>query len=188
MTKLKYRFRYPDRFVAGSLGNGSERESIVQARHGQRLTNVACDPEQVLALAHHINEMLNKLELTCECGRVPSAHDAPQDVDPLDLPLDVDFRAGTMTISFLRAEPALQIELFAEGEYEPDVDPDAFVEVLEATLTLEQARDFVARSCSVILAGGMTCPNCHQAMHPSGHMCPRRNGFSYPLFQALTAD
>ena len=49
-------------------------------------------------------------------------------------------------------------------------------------ITPSYARDFVARAQALVAAGRPPCPFCLQPLDPSGHICPRANGYRRPLF------
>ena len=48
-------------------------------------------------------------------------------------------------------------------------------------ITASYARDFVARAQALVAAGRPPCPFCLQPLDPSGHICPRANGYRRPL-------
>ncbi|HET9129125.1 MAG TPA: DUF3090 family protein, partial [Propionibacteriaceae bacterium] len=112
--------------------------------------------------------------------------------DPLDAPLQEDFRAGTMTIAWDAELSAVQVEMFTvvdedDEEQEPADLPfsgeQSDNESLSVKITPEQARDFVARARSLVAAGRPACPFCGQPINPEGHICPRSNGYRRPLFE-----
>ena len=45
-------------------------------------------------------------------------------------------------------------------------------------ITASYARDFVARAQALVSAGRPPCPFCLQPLDPSGHICPRANGYA----------
>lgn len=106
------------------------------------------------------------------------------DSDPLDVLLDEDFHAGTMTIAWLSETESLRIELYALGVYHEFVllgGNLAVDKVLEVTITLDQARDFIARTEILLGTQAPSCPFCAQPIAPDGHLCPRSNGYRKPL-------
>src|SRR5690349_20463222 len=92
----------PERFVAGAVGQPGARAFFLQARAQGRLTTVGLEKFQVAALAERLDELLD--EVLRESGgtaQVPAM--APADLTdnaPLDLPLDTDFRVGTMALGW----------------------------------------------------------------------------------------
>lgn len=191
---ITHRYDFPDRFVSGTVGEPGNRTFFVQARKGNKMTNVVVEKQQVQVLAEHLERVLDELEQLADISiQIPPARSVARDLGPLDAPLDEDFRAGTMTIAWDANVDALRIELFSlvtsdDDEAESD-DGDLFTdpaegagEALEVRITPEQARDFVARSRSLVVAGRPACPFCGQPIDPGGHICPRSNGYRTPLF------
>ena len=189
---LVHHYEFPDRFVAGTVGQPGERTFFVQARQGSRLTSVVCEKQQVQVLADHLERVLDELaRLSDGLLDIPSPRITARDLDPLDAPLQEDFRAGTMTIAWDAELSAVQVEMFTvvdedDEEQEPadlpfsGEQPDN--ESLSVKITPEQARDFVARARSLVAAGRPACPFCAQPINPEGHICPRSNGYRRPLF------
>ena len=65
-------------------------------------------------------------------------------------------------------------EVLAEESGEDEVEPD---EVLLVSLPPAVARAFSKRAQSVVAAGRPPCQFCGQPLDPSGHLCPRANGY-----------
>jgi uncharacterized repeat protein (TIGR03847 family) len=128
---------------------------------------------------------------------VPPASAAAKDVDPLDAPITEEFRVGTMTIAWDPSIHRIVIELFSNVDSdaeESESDPGARAaqaesdeinadEVFVVKITASYARDFVARAQALVAAGRPPCPFCLQPLDPSGHICPRANGYRRPLFR-----
>src|SRR6188472_1465248 len=95
-----HEFDPPERFVAGTVGTPGERTFFLQAREGRRLVSVALEKQQVVALAERLDQLLDELMGSDTRGVVPAV--APLDLDdsePLEAPIEEEFRAGTMTLS-----------------------------------------------------------------------------------------
>ena len=200
MAILVHRYDAPDRFVAGTVGQPGERTFFLQARQGNRITSVACEKQQVSVLAEHLDKVLDEV-LRRSAGEinVPPASTKARDVDPLDAPITEEFRVGTMTIAWDPTIDRIVIELFSnvdteaeETEDEPaaaapadEPDPDTINadEVFVVKITASYARDFVARAQALVAAGRPPCPFCLQPLDPSGHICPRANGYRRALFR-----
>ncbi|GAA1397295.1 DUF3090 domain-containing protein [Luteococcus peritonei] len=195
MPRINHRFVFPDRFVAGTVGQPGQRTFFLQARQGNRLVSVVCEKQQVEVLADHLERILDELAKLSEgTVAIPQQHVTARDLDPLDAPLEEEFRVGTMTIAWDGATDGVQIELFSVEETEDldEADPDevlaqledvaASAETLAVTLRPEQARDFIARARALVHAGRPACPFCAQPINPEGHVCPRANGYRRPLF------
>ncbi|MGH3356660.1 MAG: DUF3090 domain-containing protein [Nocardioidaceae bacterium] len=182
-------FDPPERFVAGTVGEPGQRTFFLQARSGVRVTSVALEKEQVVALAERVDEMLDEIVRTSG-GDSPVPAVAPVELDdsePLEQPIEEEFRVGTMTLAWDNAAEQVVLEIFSvqasvededEEEQRAPVEDDADVgEVLEVHLTAAHARAFAKRAENVVSAGRPPCPFCGNPLDPQGHICPRANGF-----------
>jgi uncharacterized repeat protein (TIGR03847 family) len=196
MAILVHRYDAPDRFVAGTVGQPGERTFFLQAREGNRITSVVCEKAQVSVLAEHLDRVLDEVQRR-SAGQVdvPPASSTARDTDPLDAPINEEFRVGTMTIAWDPSIDRIVIELFSnvdvEDEEQPEEtsspaaeEPDEIEadEVFVVKITASYARDFVARAQALVAAGRPSCPFCLQPIDPQGHICPRANGYRRPLF------
>lgn len=183
---LVHRYDPPDRFVSGTVGPPGERAFFLQARAGTRMTSIGLEKQQVEALAERVDELLDELMSSATAGVIPAV--APRDLtdqEPLDQPIEEEFRAGTMTLSWDPGEERVVIEVFPFTEaavVSPDQVDEDFEEpepdeLLLVRLTAGAARAFVERSRSVLGAGRPDCPFCGMPMDPDGHLCVRANGF-----------
>lgn len=180
-------FDSPERFVAGTVGEPGARTFFLQARDGGRVTSVALEKQQVEALAERVDELLDEVMTEARTrGVVPAV--APLgmvDDDPLDSPIEEEFRAGTMTLSWDPDEERVVIEVFPVGEElvgmtEPEAeleDAPEPSEVFVVRIEAARARAFVQRANKIVGAGRPSCPFCGQPVDPDGHLCVRANGF-----------
>ncbi len=76
-----------------------------------------------------------------------------------------------------RSRPAVLADRRSDVRREIEAD-----EVFVVKITASYARDFVARAQALVSAGRPPCPFCLQPLDPSGHICPRANGYRRPLF------
>jgi uncharacterized repeat protein (TIGR03847 family) len=197
MAILVHRYDSPDRFVAGTVGQPGERTFFLQAREGNRITSVACEKQQVSVLAEHLDRVLDEvLRRSSGTVDVPPAVSSVTDTQPLDAPITEEFRVGTMTIAWDPTIERIVIELFSNVDVEEEpveaelaaVSAEEAVDEIEADevcvvkITAVGAREFVARAQALISAGRPACPFCLQPIDPSGHICPRANGYRRPLF------
>lgn len=186
MARVVHSYDDPDRFVAGTVGEPGARTFFLQARAGNRLTSVACEKEQVMALAERLDVMLD--EVARRFDREPAAPAPLDDTDPLEQPIEEEFRAGTMTLAWEADAEKVVIEVFAvvvageEAELE-EADPVAAAlesddaEVFVVRITEEQARAFARRAVALVSSGRPSCPFCGRPIDPEGHICPRANGY-----------
>jgi uncharacterized repeat protein (TIGR03847 family) len=178
-----HEFDPPERFVAGTVGEPGQRTFFLQARSGARLVSVALEKQQVAVLAERIDQLLDEV---MSSGSNPTLIPAVapvglEDSDPLEQPIDEQFRAGTMTLSWDPGIARVVIEVFplmdvAEEDEADDeeAEPD---EVFLVRLEAGPARAFVRRASLVIDAGRPDCPFCGNPIDPDGHLCVRANGF-----------
>jgi uncharacterized repeat protein (TIGR03847 family) len=184
MPRSLYSFDPPERFVAGTVGQPGERTFFLQARAGQRVVSVALEKQQVQVLAERVESLLDEVVLR-SAGTAPVPAAAPtttEDTAPLDTPLTEEFRVGAMSLGWDGDTERLVIEAHeaVEGEQEvPDLgsDPDDGPACLRVRLPGVMARAFVKRARSVVAAGRPPCPFCGLPLEPSGHICPRANGY-----------
>src|SRR6478736_5153670 len=123
-----HRFDPPERFVAGTVGEPGQRTFFLQAREGARLVSVSLEKQQVQALDERIDELMQAAG-----GDVLIPAIAPRDLTdtlPLEQPIEEEFRAGTMTLSWDGADERVVIEVFPFTEAAV-VSPEQLQEDLE---------------------------------------------------------
>jgi uncharacterized repeat protein (TIGR03847 family) len=191
MTHQVYAFEPPERFVAGTVGEPGDRVFYLQARGGGRVVSVGLEKIQVSLLAEKLDELLG--EAHRRFGLVlPEVDAVSPDNEPLDTPVDEEFRVGTLGLQYDVDTSTVVIEAIAvgEGEAEAEVDEDetadededieagtADLDRLRVRLTPMATRDFIERAKRVLAAGRPPCPLCGQPLDPKGHLCPRHNGY-----------
>jgi uncharacterized repeat protein (TIGR03847 family) len=194
MSRRIYDYGLPDRFVAGTVGQPGNRTFFLQARRGSSLVSVVLEKVQVAVLAERLTLLL--AEVARLGVPVPEAlAPADDDIAPLDEPLVEAFRVGTMTLAWngdsdeIVVEARARIEIDEDGDEEDDEaeereeeleisddDPDG-PDLVRVRLTPMRARAFAERALRTIAAGRPPCPLCGQPLDPTGHLCPRRNGY-----------
>jgi uncharacterized repeat protein (TIGR03847 family) len=184
---LIHGFDPPERFVAGTVGEPGQRTFFLQARSGARITSVSLEKQQVAALSERIDQLLDEVMASDTTESVIPAV-APlglEDSNPLEQPIEEEFRAGTMTLSWDPDDERVVIEVFPYTEaavVSPDQldeeltepEPD---EVFLVRIDAGSARAFVKRAAQVLEAGRPSCPFCGNPIDPEGHLCVRANGF-----------
>lgn len=189
MAPLIHRFDPPERFVAGTVGPPGARTFFLQARTGARVVSVALEKQQVATLADKLDQLLDEVMTTGQTRTtIPAV--APLDLadsEPLDQPIEEEFRAGTMTLAWDPDDERVVIEVFPFTELAAEdaaalegleelVEPEP-EEVFVVHLEPGPARAFVERAQQVVDAGRPTCPFCGEPIDPDGHLCVRANGF-----------
>lgn len=184
---LVHAFDPPERFVVGTVGPPGARTFFLQARDGARITSVALEKQQVEALAERIDELLDEvMQAAATTTLIPAV--APFDLvdnNPLEQPIEEEFRAGTMTLSWDLALERIVIEVFpfteaavvSPDQVDEDLEEPEPDEIFLVKLTAGGARAFVDRARTVIKAGRPDCPFCGNPIDADGHLCVRANGF-----------
>ena len=185
MAPTIHEFDWPDRLVVGTVGEPGSRTFYLQARTGARMVSIALEKEQSGALAERIEEVLD--ELMAEDGNpfsVPAiTPEGLVDNDPLDQPVEEQFRAGSMSLGWDPSTRQIVIEAFPILEVDEEdletldldeVEPD---EVLLVRLPVGSARAFTKRTREVVGAGRPLCPLCRVPMDGDDHICELPDGF-----------
>jgi uncharacterized repeat protein (TIGR03847 family) len=188
-----HRFDPPDRFVPGTVGEPGHRTFFLQARRGPQVTTIALEKQQVQILGERVAELLDEL-IQADQSRTTIPAMTPVsliDNEPLEQPIQEEFRAGTITLSWDAGDERVVIEVFPVSEVEVELPVDAPEqelidlpieepepdEMLLVRMPPAMARSFAARAESVGAAGRAPCPFCGGPMDPEGHLCPRANGY-----------
>ncbi len=184
MPRQVFLYDPPDRFVAGTVGLPGRRTFFLQASAGHRVTSVSLEKTQVAALAERMDELLDEVvRRTGGNAAVPAMAPAEaSDTAPLDVPVDEEFRVGTMALAWDGEQQRMIVEAQALVELDVDSEED-LAEAEERLLQDEenerqtQARAFAKRALDVVNAGRPPCPLCSLPLDPEGHVCPRQNGY-----------
>lgn len=192
MPRQVFLYDKPERFVAGTVGQPGQRTFFLQASAAGRTTSVALEKTQVEALAERIDELLDEVvRRTGGAAPVPAVAPAElMDNKPLEVPVEEEFRVGTMALAWDGAEERMILEAQALVEIEAEdedgleaaeemllQDEENGPPLLRVRLTGAQARSFAKRALDVVAAGRPPCPLCSLPLDPEGHVCPRQNGY-----------
>ncbi|MBN1092707.1 DUF3090 family protein [Blastococcus sp. TML/M2B] len=181
MPRQVHLFDRPSRFVAGTVGQPGDRTFYLQASDSSgRTVSVALEKNQVQVLADRMAELLDEVAGRADAVIPPDAD--VDDLEPLTPPVDEEFRVAAMGLAWDGSEQAVVVEAVAAGEepIEEDAilsDSDEGPDALRVTITPMAARAFIARARRVIAAGRPSCPLCSMPLDPTGHVCPRQNGY-----------
>jgi uncharacterized repeat protein (TIGR03847 family) len=183
----------PERFVTGTVGEPGQRTFFLQARGDGRVTSVALEKQQVAVLAERVDELLDEVvRRTGGTAPVPAIAPTDQiDNDPLDVPIEEDFRVASMSLTWDGERELVIIECREvaepdDGEVEDEDDETgsdalditaAEGSILRVAITGLQARVFAHRAAAVVAQGRPPCPFCGNPLDPEGHICPRSNGY-----------
>jgi uncharacterized repeat protein (TIGR03847 family) len=194
MNRRVFTFDSPDQFICGAVGMPGQRTFYLQASKGTQVVSVALEKGQVAVLA----ERLATLLLALRQGGVDISEGAAEAPTPvLAEPVVEQFRVGTLTIGWDGDRERIVIEarelteeedelddedeeLEAEAEDEPVLMATDLVEgpdVVRVQLEPDAALAFASGAVAVVQAGRPPCPQCGAPLEPTGHFCPRRNGY-----------
>ena len=197
MPRQVHDYDPPERFVAGTVGQPGQRTFFLQARGPGGMTTVALEKQQVAALAERVDELLDEV-LRRTGGAAPVPAVAPvgaADLEPLETPIEEEFRVGTMSLVWDGDREVVIIECFEVGdepeaeemealaglaELETDQEKGGAADqrsVLRVALSGSSARAFAKRALALVAAGRPPCPFCANPLDPEGHVCPRANGY-----------
>ena len=182
MARVIHVFRAPDRFVAGTVGQPGDRTFYLQASEQSRLISVALEKQQVQVLAERIGSLLEEVHRRFGTDVPEDAPPDDLDTQPLDVPVEEEFRVGTMGLGWDAESKAVVIELLAISEEEVDEavvldDTEEGPDAVRVFLSPTAARAFAERADRVVNAGRKPCPLCAEPLDPDGHICPRQNGY-----------
>lgn len=186
MARIVFDYDPPERFVVGTVGEPGSRTFFLQARGSGRVTSVALEKEQVSVLAERVDALLDEVvRRTGGEASVPAMTPVETtDSDPLDVPIEEEFRVGTMALAWDGDGERVIIEAQAITELEEDEEPPLIDDdaeegppLLRVRLDGAAARAFVTRAQAVVAAGRPPCPFCGGPLDAGGHVCPRANGY-----------
>ncbi|MHA6628903.1 DUF3090 domain-containing protein [Pseudonocardia sichuanensis] len=180
MPRVIHVFRQPERFVAGTVGEPGDRSFYLQAIESARTVSVLLEKQQVSVLADRISALLQ--EVARRFGSEVSDEEPGTDLDPLAVPLEEEFRVGTMGLGWDADSSSVVVELLAVTEEEVDEsivldDAEEGPDALRVFLSPVQAKAFADRAERVVSAGRPPCPLCAEPLDPEGHVCVRLNGY-----------
>lgn len=176
MPTIVHEFAWPDRVVVGTVGIPGSRTFYIQVRTGAKMVSVGLEKQQSVMLAEQIDDILDQL-LESEGNPFSIPTDTPielVDNDPLDQPVEEEFRAGAMSLGW---DPSTaQVVIEAYPIVLTDVDETEQValepaEILLVRMPVGTARAFAKRTREVVGKGRPLCPLCANPVDGDGHTC-----------------
>jgi len=163
----------PQRLTVGALGEPGRRVFFLQARKGTTVVTLKMEKVQVAALAAWIAKTLEDL---------PSLGHLPED-DELE---PEEFAEPAWAVGSLGGSYDIDIDrivLVATEAGEEDEDAGEEEEqgaTARFAATREQMAALAIRATRLVESGRPPCPLCGYPLDPSGHQCPRTNGYRPP--------
>ncbi len=185
MSRIVYEHLLPSRFIVGTVGNPGERAFFLQAVSDIGMTTIAVEKTQVAALSARLREMIAELRRNKLASLDELSLSATKDSGTLEFPIEEDFQTGVIGITWDQETQRVIIEaqaLMDEAEQEL-LDDDDLAQIEDAPdlmrvyLRINQVRGFCERADAVVANGRQPCPFCGLPIDPSGHLCPRANGY-----------
>ena len=151
---------------ADAVGQPGQRRFRLRAiSEGGSYAFLWMEKEQLAAIGEAIETTLEH----AGAELAPTAPDGPEAVYPLQANLDLDVRAGRLSLGLNEETRRIVIvaaEAPAEGEGE----------AISLEFGFDEARRLRAQITEVVAAGRAPCPFCGAPIDPAGHVCPRANG------------
>ena len=180
MPTIIHGFDWPDRVVVGTVGAPGSRTFYLQVRAGKRIVSVELEKQQSALLAEKIEEILDEL-MDREGNPVSVPAVTPVELvdnDPLEQPVDAEFRTGAMSLGWdpstaqvvIEAYPLVLVDADAIDQNEIDQLEIEPVEMLLVRIPVGTARAFAKRTLEVVGAGRPICPLCGTPIDPDGHV------------------
>ncbi len=206
MPRRVYNFDRPDRFICGAVGEPGQRTFFLQATKGGQVVSVALEKAQVAVLAERLATLLLTLRQGgVEVGEDPPGQppslDEPvveqfrvglltlgwdgdreqivieaRELGDEDVEID-DAEAEDEPLATVAGEQELQAEEPVVAFVAAEVDED--LDVVRVQLEPPAALEFASGALAVVQAGRPPCPQCGAPLDPTGHFCPRRNGYTH---------
>jgi uncharacterized repeat protein (TIGR03847 family) len=176
MPTIVHEFAWPDRVVIGTIGEPGERTFYLQVRTGKQVVSVALEKQQSALLAEKIDEILEQLTQNAGTAFTIPAHTPLElvDNDPLEQPVDEQFRAGAMGLGWDPSTAQVVIEAYPVVENDedtPDTVTDEPAEMLLVRIPVGTAQAFAMRTHEVVGAGRPICALCGTPIDAAGHVC-----------------
>jgi len=176
MSRERFSFELPDRFIIGTVGQPGEREFFLQVRAAERVVSFAMEKGQAAALAARAFELLKEVGVASNSDPIDSAG--------LDTPVDSEFSIGAMTLTWSPASAKVLFEAQAMTNSDGTVlfedlvtdEAENAPAILQVVLSLGQLRAFAKLTTQVVASGRQPCVFCGGPVDAGGHLCPRANG------------
>jgi uncharacterized repeat protein (TIGR03847 family) len=169
MPEFTYDLDPVTRITAHAIGEPGRRVFYIQARRDQHLVSLIAEKEQVAALAHAINQLLDDL---AERNPLLSSSDDTMFISDMSLeePIEPQFRIAQMGLGYDAERDMVILVMQGLQEDENEEAPTA-----RFGATRQQMRALSEHAIQVVAQGRKICGNCGRPIDPSGHFCPQMN-------------
>ena len=177
VPRIVYRHQPATRFIASAIGEPGQRQFFLQVKSESGINAVTLEKTQVMALTERFEELIREIRR----GKMASLDEinlSPvEDSEPMELPIEEDFRVGVISISWEDSSVVVNIQAATEDDELILDDADFGPDLVIATLRINQIKGFCERAKRIVNAGRPACPFCALPVDPLGHLCPRANGY-----------
>ena len=173
MTGESFDLDDPQRLTVGALGEPGRRVFFLQARKGNLVVTLKMEKVQVAALAAWIAKTLEDL---------PSLGHLPEDdeLEPEDF-VEPSWAVGSLGGSYDIDIDRIVLVATEAGEEDEDAgEEEEQGATARFAATREQMAALAIRATRLVESGRPPCPLCGYPLDPSGHQCPRTNGYRPP--------
>jgi uncharacterized repeat protein (TIGR03847 family) len=169
------------------VGAPGERQFFLQVSSLNQRNTVAIEKEQLIALLDRFEEMIRELRRQKLANYEELHFPEARSEETLEYPIQEDFQAGVMGITWDPEKQKIYLEVQEISDQDEfrdlvpidseEIESEFPPEILQSVLSIAQVRGFISLSREVIDAGRQPCPFCGLPIDPSGHLCPRANGY-----------
>lgn len=144
------------------------------------MVSVSLEKAQVAALADRISQIIREVRTSEPMTLIDRIS---RDDQPLETPIDEEFRVGVIGLAYVSDRQMIEIDLQAIADSQTPEEEEALTapsenqSILRVLISLGYAESFAKRAVAVVGAGRAPCPFCGGPIDPSGHLCPRANGY-----------
>lgn len=178
MTRSIRTFTSPDRVVIGTVGLPGERVFYLQVSQDRVVVSLRMEKQQAATLADRFAQVIATLQ---EQGAISDTlTSGTRDDEPLSTPIEEEFTVGSIGMAWDPEDDRFVLEFHSVDDLPPadvgDDDEDA-PDTVRIRMAVAESLAFIDRTRAVVEAGRPECPLCQLPLEPSGHICPRANGY-----------
>ncbi len=164
-ANLVYDLNPVTHITVGAIGEPGKRTFYLQGRQGLTIVTLIVEKEQVAALSHGIDELLERLGIEKKVLVNAYAMELSHPIEPV-------FRVGQLGLGYDAEQKLMMLVAYELPAEEEPVS----VDVVRFWATAEQMRAVARHAAAIVAAGRPICVLCGRPIDPAGHFCPKRNG------------
>jgi uncharacterized repeat protein (TIGR03847 family) len=160
-----------------AIGQPGQRVFYIQGRTSERVVTVIVEKVQIQTLSLGVDDFLAEL-LQRYPNLPPVAPDYDETLMQIQAPVDPIFRAGELGLAY-DADSDMAVLVVREIQTADNEGNAEEASVVRFWCTRSQLFAMGKWGLEVTSRGRPVCPYCGQPMDPSGHFCPKRNGYKH---------